>query len=117
MPYVLSKLANSQIYTKYTKGPNNINLVAKQVEIKGGADITDKNLVTPEGVITTVTDAELELLKENKVFQEHLDHNMVKYYAFKPNMDKELGSFEKDNSAPLTPEHYKKQGKKAPKVS
>ena len=30
MPYILSKLANTQIYTQYVKGVNNINIPAKQ---------------------------------------------------------------------------------------
>lgn len=116
MPYVLSKLVNTQLYTQYAKGTNNLSNPCARVEIKGGADITDKNFVTPEGVITKVTDNELEILKANKDFQLHLERGHVKYFGKNPNMDKEVTKLEKDNSKPLTPEDYTKKGKKAPKV-
>lgn len=116
MPYILSRLANTQIYTQYAKGVNNLNIPAKQIEIKGGADVTDKNLVTPEGVITKVSTEDLDILKANKDFQLHLDRGHVKYFCTNPKMDKEAPKLEKDNSKQLTPDDYKKQGKKVPKV-
>jgi len=116
MPYILSKLANSQIYTQYAKGANNINQIVYKVLIKGGADVTDKHLVTPEGVITKITQDELEILKANKDFQNHLERGHVKYFGHNPNIDKEAHKLEKDNSRPLTPDDYKKAGKKAPKT-
>lgn len=117
MPYVLSKLANSQNYIKYVKGPDNTNIAVKTVTIKGGADITNKNLITPQGVITQVTADELEILKSNKDFQRHLENGHVKYFATSPNIDKNIDKMEKDKSAPLTPDDYTKKGKKAPKVT
>lgn len=116
MPYILSKLVNTQIYTQYAKGTNSLNIPSAKVVIKGGADITDKNFVTPEGVITSVTDNELEILKANKDFQLHLERGHVKYFGKNPNMDKEVSKLDKEKSAPLTPEDYTKKGKKAPKV-
>lgn len=116
MPYVLSKLANTQIYTQYAKGANNMNIPCAHVEIKGGADVTDKNLVTPQGVITKITDKDLDILKANKDFQKHLDRGHVKYFGTQPNIEKNVDKMEKDNSRPLTPEDYRKKGKKAPKV-
>lgn len=116
MPYILSKLANSQIYTQYAKGENNLNQIVAKVEIKGGADVTDKQLVTPEGVITKVTSDELEILKANKDFQNHLERGHVKYFGQNPNMEKEAHKMEKDNSKPLTPDDYKKAGRKPPKT-
>lgn len=116
MPYVISKLVNSQTYTQYAKSINGLNQVSAQVEIKGGADITNKNLITPEGVITKVTPAELEILKANKDFQKHLEHGHVRYFSNEPDIDKVASKLEKDNSAPLTPSDYVKKGKTAPKV-
>ena len=116
MPYVLSKLANTQNYIKYAKGMNNLNIPVQTVVIKGGADVTDKNLVTPEGVITKITSDELEILKSNKDFQRHLEQGHVKYFGTQPNIEKNIDKMEKDKSAPLTPDDYKKKGKKAPKV-
>lgn len=117
MPYILSKLANSQIYTQYAKGTNNLNIPTSRIEIKGGADVTDKNFVTPEGVITKITAQELDILKANRDFQSHLEKGHVKYFGTNPNIEKEAPKLEKDNSKPLTPDDYTKQGKKAPKVT
>lgn len=117
MAYVLSKLANTQVYTKYVKGINNLNILQSQIEIKGGADVTNKNLVTPEGVTTKVTDDELEILKQNPDFMRHVEKGHIKYFKLNPNVEKEADKLEKDKSAPLTPDDYEKQGKKKPKTS
>lgn len=116
MPYVLSKLSNTQVYTLYAKGLDNINIPSESVEIKGGADVTDKNLVTPEGVITKVTPEQLDILKANKVFQMHLDGGYVKYFGTAPNIEKHADKMEKDPSRQITKSDYEKKGKKAPKT-
>lgn len=116
MPYILSKLANSQIYTKYVKGAGNTNVPAVQIEVKGGADVTNKNFITPEGVITKITQNELELLKENKDFRRHLEQGVVKYFGQEPKLEKSVQGMEKDKSAPVTPDFYTKKGKKPPKT-
>ena len=116
MPYVLSKLSNSQCYTIYAKGVDNINIPVESVEIKGGADVTDKNLVTPEGVITNVTPEQLEILKSNKDFQRHLEGGYVKYFGTAPNIEKHAAKMQKDNSRQITKSDYEKKGKKAPKT-
>lgn len=116
MPYILSKLANTQVYTQYAKGMNNLNIPVKTVVVQGGADVTNKNFITPEGVITKVSADDLESLKANRDFQRHIERGVVKYFGTNPNMDKEVSKMEKDNSKPLTPEDYTKQGKKTPKT-
>lgn len=117
MPYVLSKLANTQIYTQYAKGVNDMNIAVKRVEIKGGADVTNKNLVTPEGIITKISNDDLESLKANRDFQRHLDRGVIKYFGTAPNIEKSSQTMEKDNSKQLTAMDYVKKGKKAPKVT
>ncbi len=119
MPYVLSKLSNSQVYTKYAEGQTdtNLNVVVAEVKIDGGADVINKQLVTPQGVVTKVSDNELEILKSNKDFQRHLENGLVKYYNTAPKIEKEADKMEKDKSKQLTAEDYKKAGKKAPKVA
>ena len=118
MPYVLSKLANAQTYVKYAKGGNNINIPMASVTIKGGADVADKKTLTsPQGVITSVTADELEILKENPCFQQHLEQGFVNYYNMKPDVEKKAEKMPKDKSRQLTKEDFKKQGKKAPKTA
>lgn len=116
MPYVLSKLANTQIYTTYAKGVDNINIPTEKVEIKGGADVTNNNLVTPEGVITKITPEQLDILKQNRDFQRHLDGGFVKYFGTAPNIEKHVEKMEKDPSRQITKADYEKKGKKAPKT-
>lgn len=117
MPYILSRLANSQIYTNYAKGMgDNINIPVESVEIKGGADVTDKNLVTPEGVITKVTNDQLEALKANKGFQQHLEGGYVKYFGTEPNIEKHADKLTQDKSRQIKKSDYEKKGKKAPKT-
>lgn len=116
MPYVVSRLVNSQVYTQYVKGVNNSNLPIKQVEIKGGADVTNKNLVIPEGVVTKITSDELEMLKANKEFQAHVERGYIKYYAVSPDVEKVAEKLAQDRSRQLTPKDYEKKGKRKPKV-
>lgn len=116
MPYVVSKLASSQIYTQYAKGlSDNVNIPIEQVEIKGGADVTDKNLIIPQGVMTKITDCELDILKSNKEFQRHLEKGHMNYFGITPNIEKIAPKMTEDKSRQLTPDDYKKEGKKAPK--
>lgn len=117
MPYILSKLANSQIYTNYAKGVgDNMNIPVKSIEIKGGADVTDKHLVTPEGVITKISDTDLEVLKSNVDFQRHLEGGYVKYFGTAPNIEKHADKMTKDKSRQIKKSDYEKEGKKAPKT-
>ena len=116
MPYILSKLSNSTTYNSYAKAVNGMNIVTKHITINGGADVTDKNLVMPEGVLTRVSDEDLAVLKNNKVFQRHLEGGYVKSYTIRPNVEKEATKMTKDKSKQLTPDDYKKTGKKTPKA-
>ena len=114
MPYVLSKLSSTTVYNSYTKAANGLNIVTRHIEIMGGADVTDKNLIMPNGVVTRVSDDELAILQNNKVFQKHVEGGYVKVFKVNPNVDKEADKMPKDNSKQLTPSDYKKNGKKAP---
>lgn len=116
MPYVLSKLSNSTTYNQYTKGANGLNIVTKHITIVGGADVTDKNLIMPDGVITKISDEDLATLLNNKVFQNHLVRGYVKYYKVRPNVEKEAQKMTKDNSKQLTPADYTDAGKKEPEA-
>ncbi len=114
MPYVLSKLANATCYNVYAKSPSGVNIVTKRILIAGGADVTDKNLIMPEGVVTKIDNDELAILQENKVFQNHLEKGYVRYYKTKPDVDKEAVKLSKDNSKQLTDDDYTDAGKSAP---
>ena len=114
MPYVLSRKPNSQAYSDTIKGTDDPSQLAYSILIKGGADVTNKALEIPNGVITQVTKEELELLKGNREFQNHLERNFVNYFDNSPNLDKEADKLSKDKSAQITESDYRKKKKKAP---
>ena len=107
MPYVYSTLSNDNIYASYdTSGSNkNTPILLRSILVKGGAGIATKHLITPLGVVTSVTDDELEHLKTNEVFQEHLRNGFIK--IDKKKVDGEVAAADmasRDKSAPFVPE-------------
>ena len=117
MPYILSKLSNSQCYTQYVKGVNDINNVCEKVVIKGGADVINKKtLETPNGVVTEITKEQLEILKQNKDFNRHVENGFISIIENKISEDKKeekAVEMPKDNSRQKTPKDYKKAKGKA----
>lgn len=117
MPYILSKLSNTQCYTQYVKGVNDINNVVETVVIKGGADVINKKtLETPNGVVTEVTEQQLDILKQNKDFNRHVELGFITVIEHKPSEEKvEEKAIEmpKDNSRQKTAKDYKKAKGKA----
>jgi hypothetical protein len=117
MPYILSTLSNSQDFPVYVQRENNFKEAVKHIIIQGGANVTNKHFIVPQGVITKVSNDELEYLKSQKAFQRLLERGHLKYYGnSNPNIEKEAPKMEKDKSRQLTPEDFRKAGKKAPKV-
>ena len=115
MPYILSKLANDVTYVKYVKGTDNYNMPVASVTIKGGAGVVNKKtLMTPQGVVTKIEDKDLDLLKENKEFQNHVERGFVRYFATNPDVEKKTKDLSKDKSSQLTAADFEKQGIKAP---
>lgn len=70
--YVYSTLSAGVEYTGYkTGGANDLPAKNGVVYIAGGANVADTNFVTPRGVVTGVSNDELEFLRGNTVFQLH----------------------------------------------
>lgn len=115
MPYVLSTLTAGCEYTCWKTLPNGELRSVGSVTIQGGANVPNKHFVTLEGVLTEVTREELEMLKENVSFQEHLERGFVKIQVSKSENTK--GLEDKDASAPLVPDDYKKRNLPVPETS
>ena len=75
--YIFSTLSCSQHYGEYIKGGGDLPTRGSQVLVKGGANIADKMLVTPRGVVTTVTDEEFSIIEKDPMFQTHLANGYV----------------------------------------
>jgi hypothetical protein len=108
MQYVYSTATSGLIYTQCdtsTKGPARI---LKKVEIKGGHGVaTIKNLHTPKGIVTVVSDGDLEWLLTNKTFKKHIDEGWISYDKKEFSPEKKAKDMaDKDGSAPLTPSDF-----------
>ena len=116
--YIASKMAANVNYAIYTKGQNGINVVKQVITINGGADVMDKKtLITPEGVVTVLSDEDFSKLQNNPIFVRHMKRGVLKVCSNERNAQNVSKELTKDTSAQLTPKDYKKQGKKKPKTA
>lgn len=82
-------------------------MVESQVLIKGGSGIANKNIITPHGVATEITPAELDQLEANEQFQLHKTNGYIRVESKKSETEKIAKDMtKKDKSAPATPEDY-----------
>jgi len=118
--YVFSTLSTDTAYTDYADGGGDMPVVKSTITIKGGANVADKNLVTPMGVMTKVSEDQLASLKNNKVFQLHEQNGFIKITEKAYGVEEVVvgeGMAEKDASAPLTPADYEDRNGPQPVVA
>ena len=110
MPYVYSTLTNDQVYTLWRPASTekNPNVALKKVKINGGHGRMDrKNLVTPLGVVTEVSNEELEALNQIGAFRKHMEAGFIKVDKKKSDPEKVASDMaEKDASAQKTPSDF-----------
>jgi hypothetical protein len=117
--YVYSTATNSGTYVEYEKNaPNELAIPKKwpngkpmKVTIKGGHGLAQRgnssHIYTPRGMVTQVTDDEMEMLLNNKSFQRHMDKGFMSYDKKKVSAEKKAANMEEmDGSAPLTMRDY-----------
>lgn len=112
--YIYSTATCGAFYTLYEVNnskdiavPKKFNGKICQVEIKGGHGVANKNLVTPKGVVTQVTDEEFELLQQNASFQKHVQAGFISFDKKEVAPEKKAVDMEaKDGSAPITPKDF-----------
>lgn len=114
MPYITSTMSAGVKYAVYGKSAGGLPVVLKEIEVKGGANVANKVLYTPSGIVTKVSDDELAALESNPVFKMHVKAGYLKISKLSGENTKNLEA--KDSSAQLTPETFTKKGKKAPKT-
>lgn len=89
--YVYSTLSNDNRYG--------------EVLINGKANVANKNVITPLGVVTRITDAQLDECKSYPVFQLHMDNGFLSVEKYKEDADLVASDMTgRDASAPETPE-------------
>ena len=116
MKYVISKLTASQDYNFYSVTEGGRNQLTCTIHVNGGTNLADRHFITPDGVITEVSDEQAERLKTHSVFQLHEKNGFVKIVTSESNAEKAKKELEEeDKSSPMTPKKYEKEGKKSPK--
>lgn len=103
--FIYSTLTSDQLYTNYGRSVNGVPQPLSQILIKGGANLMTKSLVTPMGVVTEVTDADLVELKKNEVFKLHMQNGFITVQDMKKDIEVVVSEMDgKDQSAPITPD-------------
>lgn len=114
--YVYSTLAAAMDYTTYQPGGGDLPQVDAVVRVEGGANIPDKYMRTPLGVCTPVTEAELEALRKNDVFNLHEKNGFIIVRDKEVDVEVAAADMEgRDKSAPLVPADFPSE--EAPKVN
>ena len=103
MAFIYSTLSNSQLYTIYqNQDDNRLPKKVKTIHVEGGANIRLKSLETPFGVVTEVSDEDLEHLEKNGVFQIHKKNGHIKVDKKKNEIEKAVSDMTRiDASAPI----------------
>jgi hypothetical protein len=106
--YVYSTLASDVAYTNHMAGGGDMPIELPPVVIKGGAGIANERLVTPRGIVTEVTEQEVEYLRQNELFKMHEKNGFVEVSESRVDPDTAAADMTgRDNSAPLVPEDFK----------
>lgn len=103
--YVYSTLAADVAYTNHIAGGADMPQELPPVCIHGGAGVANDRLVTPRGVATAVTAAQVEYLRANEVFKLHEANGYVMISEKRADPDTVAADMEgRDVSAPLVPQ-------------
>jgi hypothetical protein len=105
--YVYSTLSNDQSYSTYTDVPGGAPQLETSVFIAGKANVANKHLITPLGVVTEVTAEQLAELRRNEVFRLHESNAYISVSQAKAEPDKVAASMTgRDASAPLVEQDF-----------
>ncbi len=111
MHHIFSTMANSNEYVKYSEhGPRGINVAERSVLIKGGAGINKKNVQTPLGVHTMVEDEDMEWLKDDFSFKQHIKNGYITVRKQKTDPEVAAANMvtrdQKTDACPIVPQDF-----------
>lgn len=118
--FVVSTLTSDQAYTLFHKKDDDgksIPRAKRTVIVKGGHGVANSNLITPQGVVTPITEEQAAFLESDPAFTRHKKRGFVKILKKNPAADvaKAASDLEqRDGSAPLVEGDY--ADGKAPKT-
>lgn len=118
MPHIVSTMTHDVMYTQWQSNPGGINIPERKVLIKGGHGVARRDaaggLYTPNGVVTAVTNDELEFLEANSTFKTHLKHGGLTVLKSKPtDAAKVVKDMGESPDRPLTVKDTEKGGRAA----
>ena len=102
---VFSTLASDVAYTNHAQGGADLPIDMPPVLIKGSAGVANDRIVTPRGVATEVTEAQVEYLRQNEIFKLHEKNGFVmvsESYADPDTVAADMTG--RDISAPIVPQ-------------
>ena len=89
---------------------------AKRILLKGGHGVANKHFITPQGVVTEVSDDDADILRNHPTFQRMMKAGFYVMEGKRIEPEKVAASMKgRDGSAPLVPQDYELNGKKSPK--
>jgi hypothetical protein len=110
MKYIASTATTPIAFVKYADQPDP-NMIAQEIHrvvIKGGANLADKNLFTPRGVVTAITDKDWEVLCQDRKFAEMVEAGFMTILSSESDKDAAVRDLTpKDRSAPKTESDYR----------
>lgn len=105
--YIYSTLSNSQMISQFNVVEGGIPKRGKSVIINGGSNVANKNLVTPRGVVTELSDADYALVKDDKSFKRWVERGYITVDSKNIAVEKVVADMDgRDESAPLVPQDF-----------
>ncbi len=112
--YVCYDVTPAQANAKVKKWPDGRKMM---VTINGGHGVSNKHFVTPRGVVTQVSDEDMEWLQHDEAFKRHQKAGFIVVDRKKRNPEKVAAEMQdKDGSAPITPDDYETESDGTTKI-
>ncbi len=115
MYHVFSTMANANRYIKYRQAPQkDLNIGERSVLINGGSGMNRKQISTPLGVHTSISDEDYEWLKDDLHFKQHIANGYIT--VRKAEVNPEVAAAEmvthdqKTDACPIVPQDFKDDG-------
>jgi hypothetical protein len=87
-------------------------VVEREVLVRGGAGIASKNLITPQGVHTPITEEEYQAIKDLEHFKKFVESGRIRVERKEYDIDKMVSDMNpRDPGGPLTPADFEKDAK------
>lgn len=114
MKLVLSTLSAPQSVCLTQKAPNGALRIVKRIMLNGGANVIDRRtLLTPQGIITEVSDKDFDLLKETDFWKRQEKAGYLRVVETKDAAEdtKKAGLKTKDRSSQKTEKDFSADAK------